>query len=307
MISGATGFIGKQLSMRLLTAGFNVSALYRSNNRPEHLPSPAISWLRSGDLATTAIDPAIGAGIDVFINLAATLRPSPGNLSETQSETVAIARNVRRFVAEAGIPHLIAVSSIAGSIADRDPTNARRYGREKLAADKIFLEPAQKPCKVIILRPPAIYGPSMQNSLSMLAKMVRRRLPIPLGAATAPRHYMSVQNLCDLIETIIRSDDQRWTSAAGHIFEPSDGQAIATRDLVRMMGTAMGRAPCLVPVPLTLLRTLGTLTGRSEMISGAIDQLDVTPAGELEAAFGWRPFEQMPESLNFLAQQFSPA
>lgn len=307
MISGATGFIGKQLSARLLTSGFNISALYRGSNRPELLPSPAISWLHSGDLATTPIDPALGAGIDVFINLAATLHPSGGNLSDRQSETAAIAHNVKRFVTEAGIPHLIVVSSIAASIADRDPANARRYGMEKLAADKIFLEPAQQPCKVIILRPPAIYGPCMQNSLTMLANMVRRRLPIPLGAATAPRHYMSVQNLCDLIETIIRSDDHRWTSAAGHIFEPSDGQAIATRDLVRMMGTAMGRAPCLVPVPLALLRALGMLTGRSEMISGAIDQLDVAPAGELEAAFGWRPIERMPESLDFLAQQLSPA
>lgn len=116
----------------------------------------------------------------------------------------------------------------------------------------------------------------MRNGMATLAGMVRKGLPIPLGSATEPRHYISIRNLCDLVETILGSDDDRWAKAAGHIFEPSDGQAVATRDLIRMM-------------------------------VDAIDRLDVAPVGELEAAFGWRPVERMPESLAFLREEVSPS
>lgn len=304
LISGATGFIGQRLTACLLAKGHHITALYRNESS---VRMPAVSWVRVGDLATTPIDPTIGQGIDVFINLAATLRPTSGNIPALQSQTAAIARNVSRFVTEAGLPRLLVLSSIAASVAARNPANRRHYGVEKLAADEIFLEQADQGRHVIILRPPAVYGPGMQNSMATLAGMIRKGVPIPLGSATAPRHYISIYNLCDLIETIVSSDDTRWTGAAGRIFEPSDGLAIGTRDLIRMMAAAMGRAPRLLPVPLALLRALGAVTGRSELIGGAIDPLDMAPTEELEAAFGWRPVERMPESLAFLAREFSPA
>ncbi|MEC5293822.1 MULTISPECIES: NAD-dependent epimerase/dehydratase family protein [unclassified Aurantimonas] len=302
LISGATGFIGRQLAVRLLAAGYHISALYR-NDRSER--PQAISWIRTGDLATTPIDPAIGQGIDVFINLAATVRPTSGEPSGSQSQTAAIARNVSRFVSDARIPRVLILSSVAASLAKRDPTHARHYGVEKLAADRIFLERPGDGHRVVVLRPPAVYGKGMQNSMTTLAGMVRKGLPIPLGCAAEPRHYISVHNLCDLIGTIVGSDDGRWAAAAGHVFEPSDGQAVATRDLIRMMGDAMGHRARLLPVPLGLLRALGAVTGRAELISGAIDRLDLAPVEELETAFGWRPVERMPESLAFLRDEVS--
>jgi hypothetical protein len=63
----------------------------------------------------------------------------------------------------------------------------------------------------------------------------------------------------------------------------------------------------MLPVPVMLLRALGTLTGRSEMISGAIDRLDVAAPDELERQFGWRLADRMPESLAFLADPLSRA
>jgi len=304
LLSGATGFIGQQLVTRLRQAGYHISALYR-NERSDR--SPAVSWIKVGDLAATPIDPGIGHGIDIFVHLAATLRPTSDDPSGLQSQTAAIARNISRFVADAGVPRVLMLSSIAASLAARDPAHARRYGMEKLAAEKIILKKSRDNRHVVILRPPAVYGQGMQNSLSTLAGMVRRGLPIPLGSATQPRHYISIHNLCSLIEKIIDSDGYRWAAAAGHAFEPSDGQAIATRDLIKMMGDAMGRRARLLPVPRGLVHALGTVMGRSELVSGALDRLDVAPIRELEAAFDWRPVEQMPESLAFLRDDVSSA
>lgn len=301
LVSGSTGFIGRQLTARLLAAGYHISALSRNGGSGR---SQNISWIHIGDLATTPIDPSIGRDIDIFVNLAATLRPTSGQPSQ-QSQNAAIARNVSRFIADTGIPRVLVLSSIAASVAVRDPAHARRYGMEKLVTDEIFLEQSGNGRHVVILRPPAVYGPGMQNSLAVLASMVNKGLPIPLGAAIEPRHYISARNLCDVIETIIGSDDRRWAEASGRVFEPSDGKAVATRDLIEMMSDTLGRRARLLPVPPAILRALGAVTGRSELIGGAIDRLDVAPAGELEAAFGWRPVERMPESLAFLRGDFS--
>jgi len=303
LLSGATGFIGKELCARLLTAGYHLSAL-RRNTRPDH--SSAISWLDSGDISTTPIAPSAGHNVDVFIHLAATLRPTSSDPCGLDSQNAAIASNLSRFVAEAGIPRVIVLSSIAASVAARSPEHARRYGLEKLAADRIFTEKLGHRCKLIILRPPAVYGPNMRNSIAALTRMVEKGLPIPLGLATQTRHYISVRNLCDLIMKIVMADENQWAAAAGKIFEPSDNQGIATRDLVQMIAHAKGRRARLIPAPLILLRAMGSMTGRSELISGAIDGLDVAPVVELEAAFGWRPVEQMPESLAFMRDEIRP-
>lgn len=98
LLSGATGFIGQRLAAHLLAAGYHISALYR--NERSNL-APGISWVRVRDLATDAPDPDIGRGIDIFIHLAATVRPSSGDPSGQESQTAAIARNVSRFVADA--------------------------------------------------------------------------------------------------------------------------------------------------------------------------------------------------------------
>jgi hypothetical protein len=73
------------------------------------------------------------------------------------------------------------------------------------------------------------------------------------------------------------------------------------------MAAAMGVAPRLLPIPVSLLRVAAAATGKKELVSGAIDRLDVAPVEELETAFGWRPVERMPESLAFLADEFRPA
>src|SRR3546814_16929576 len=66
--------------------------------------------------------------------------------------------------------------------------------------------------------------------------------------------------------TIVGSDVGRGAAASGRAFEPSDAQAIATRDMVRIMGDIMGHRARLLPVPTALLRALGTVTRRSELI-----------------------------------------
>jgi len=298
LVAGATGFIGQTLVERLLAAGHRVSALHRGD-KPKGPDGAA--WIHVGDLATVSLDPALGDSVDTFVALAARLRPGAAPVAGTPSETESIAHNLRDFVVATGIRRVLVMSSIAARIAETAPRSARRYGMEKYRADKVFLGLPRESHDVVLLRPPAVYGPGMRNSMGMLARLVGRGMPLPLGSAKAPRHYVSLRNLVSLVEAIVASDGPAWASAAGQAYEPSDGTPVSTRDLVRMIGEVTGRNARLLPFPVPLLRLAGAVTGRSELVGGAIDELAVAPVADLERLFGWRPVERMPESLAFLA------
>lgn len=133
-----------------------------------------------------------------------------------------------------------------------------------------------------------------------MASLVRKGVPLPLGGASAKRAYLSRRNLADLILAMVQAGDQQWSDAAGKTCEPSDGVGLATRHLVVAMAACMGKPARLIAVPVALLRIVGSVTGKTELVSGAIEPLDSAPVADLDAAFGWKPVEQLPESLSYL-------
>ncbi len=299
LIAGATGYIGQTLVSQLIAAGHHVAALYR-NSKPDGLKGA--NWICTGDLSTSPLDHALAPGVDTLVALAAPIRPTSTRLSNPISETERIARTLRDFAASAKIRNILVVSSVAARVAEGNAQTTRQYGIEKAAADQIFLGLSSEDHNVIILRPPAVYGPGMRNSLSVLARLISKGFPIPLGCATATRHYISLRNLTTLMETIVGGSDMVWASAAGQTYEPSDGVATSSRLLVQMMAEVIGCKPHLIPLPIGLLRAASWAIGRTEIVSGAVDRLDICNDGRLEHLFDWRPAEQMPESLTFLKE-----
>lgn len=286
LISGANGFIGRELVNVLIRNGHKVSALYR-NEKPD-FPSD-VTWLDAGDMDQNSINPEYGYGVDIFVHLAAPKQGTSDDADGAQSQAARMAKNVADFVVATNIPRVICLSSIAATVAEETPENARRYGVEKLAADKILLSAFGSKQQLVILRPPAVYGPGMRGSIAQLTSLIRKGMPLPLGLATLPRDYISLNNLCSLIEAIISASDKEWAQANGKIFEPSDGQPISTRDLVLTIGQSLGRKPILLPIPLSVLRFIGKITGKSELISGAIDSLSVSINRKPNKIFKWNP------------------
>lgn len=295
LITGATGFIGRHYLALLAERGRDVIIASRTDR-----PAPVgVREVRAiGDLAAASGATESFGGVDAVVHLAGHVAVKDSGPVE-DSVNVRMARAVAERALAANVPRVIVLSSIAASVAERMPHRARRYGLEKLAADAVFREilPSKQ---VLFLRPPAVYGPGMAGPLATLGRIVARGLPIPLGRSRADRSYISVKNLADLLDVITCSCDSAWTEAAGHIYEPSDGDPVRTNELIRMIGSAVGTQARLLPVPLSALRLLGHLTGRSEMISGAIDPVVAAGNEPLSRIFGWIPSERMPKSLSFL-------
>lgn len=294
-VTGGTGFIARGILEHCAEVGLSCRAVSRSV-RPPWVPQ-SIDWstISSYDDAK-AMETALG-GAKYVLHLAD--NPQRNSLRNAD-DAIRHCDVLAGAIGNNDIQGLI----LASSVYARESTGEEAsYGAVKQTIEDRLL--SKRDLKTIVLRLPPVYGAGGRGGLATLARLISKRVPLPLAMATTPRAYLSRRNLAALIIAIVNAGDDVWRNNANRIFEPSDGMAVGTRDLIGHMAGHMGVSPILLPVPLSLLRMIGTVTGKQDLISGAIDKLDTAPVEELEIAFGWRPVERMPESLAFLQDDVS--
>lgn len=290
-VTGGTGFVARGVIEACVAAGMGCRAISRSD-RPDW-SAQAVEWVTVPSYDDEEALTGALSDIDCVVHLAANPdRMAASDVEETENQTRALINAQRASGTKRAI--------VASSVYARKPATTGSYGKAKQTMENQFL--AAGDLQTVILRLPPVYGPGGKGGAATLAKMVRRGLPLPLGAATAERAYISRTNLASLIVTIASASQENWQSAAGGIFEPSDGTVVATRDLVRMMAAQLGVPLRLLSVPTGLLRLAAGAVRKSELVAGAFDELTVEPVAALDRAFGWRPIEHMPESLRFLSE-----
>lgn len=290
-VTGGTGFIAKGAIEAFSGAGIACRAISRFHR--QHWVDDALEWvtISSYDDARELIRAL--SNVDCIIHLAANSdRTAAHDVEEASAQAAALISAQRAC----GVKRTIFASSVYARMA----AAAEAYGKVKLAVENQFL--GARDLQSVILRLPPVYGPGGKGGVQTLARMVQQRLPLPLGSATAERAYLSRANLTSLLVAIVSANDVQWQSAAGNIFEPSDGTTISTRDLACVIASELEMPLRMVSVPAILLQILAKASGKSNFISGAFDALTVPPIEALDHAFGWRPTECMPQSLRFLSQ-----
>lgn len=281
LLTGSTGYLGRQLLERLETLGVEVRTLFR-RERPG---APTLAWspgVNSQGGATTLIHLAGVAG-------------RTNCSQETCAEAAQFARQAISSARAVSASRAILVSSIYASLAEQG--SGSTYGAHKLEIEGIFS--SEFTGQLITLRLPPVYGGRADaSSIARLAGLVRRGLPLPLGLAGAPRDYLSIENFLHLATTLLRA---AWSDPGRRdTYEPSDGSAVTTVELIRHLGKLANRTPLLLPVPPVAMRKLSMLVGRSDLVQAAFDPLEARDNARLARDFGWTPVISMPASLEYL-------
>lgn len=301
IITGATGRIGRALVSHELSQPYEIHAIVRRKSDPigtisvdTNITCHEVADLASCDInALTPIFQNAGA----VIHLAA-LIAEDGPVND--SATVKMAENVAAACAEAGVPNVILLSSIYARLAEERAANARLYGHRKLAAEYAFSHRQANNTSTVTLRPPAVYGYGMGGSLSAMISLVRSGIPLPFVLANELRDYISINNLSDLIWRITEEQISGASKSGWRVYEPCDGQPLATNELARLIAKSLGRKAVLFPVPTILITYILKSLGKSELADGAFGHLEACGNLELNRDFGWSPAESMPESLAFI-------
>lgn len=113
------------------------------------------------------------------------------------------------------------------------------YGKSKLEAEKYLLSkelPSGK--RLFIIRPCMIHGPGNKGNLNLLFNIVKKGIPWPLGSFNNERSFLSIGNLCFLIERILQDENLK-----SGIYNFSDDKALSTNELVSLISRTLNKKP----------------------------------------------------------------
>lgn len=135
------------------------------------------------------------------------------------------------------------------------PTPANFYGDSKLQADVAVRGLADERFKVIVLRPPMIYGKGSKGNYSMLAKLAKK-LPI-FPEADNERSMLYIENLCEFLcqvmlvreikqnAIVLIPQNEEWTNTSAMVEEiaKASGKKIAIMKVLKPVVAMVGHIP----------------------------------------------------------------
>ena len=296
LVTGANGFVGQHLCRALAEDGRKVTGFVRASaNVSQLLHVPGLRLVTVVDYKDTALYEKDLRDVDVVVHLAARAHvmndTEPDPLAEFRKVNVTNTKMLAMAAAAAGVRRYVYVSSIKvnGEMtdlrsfeADDQPGFVDPYGQSKWEAEEGLREIAVSfGMEWSIVRPPLIYGPGVRGNFRLLLNILRRGLPLPLGAVRNRRSFVSVYNLVDLLKTMLDHPH-----AAGQRFLVKDAEDVSTSELIRHIAVGMKCPARLVPVPMNLLVMAGRLLRREEVVTRLCSSL-VVNTEKTRSELGW--------------------
>lgn len=285
LVTGSHGFIGRHVVCYLAQSGFAVKAASRVAPLFAH---SNVTVLTIGDLTEPFDWDPLLSRCDAVVHLAG-IAHTNANVELYDRVNRRATEALASTAASRGV-HMIYVSTIAAQfgssanheLTETDPANPdTAYGRSKLAAEQAVR--AAGPCYTI-LRPVAVYGDGAKGNFATLNFLARLPIPLPLGALTAKRSILSVDNLASAIGFVLV--DPR---ARGQTFIVSDPTPLTIPEIISRLRRSWGRSDGLIRMPEKWIEIFLQTVGKSAIWQG-LGRPHVARPGKL-LALGWNPVE----------------
>ena len=177
-------------------------------------------------------------------------------------------------------------SLLAGTRKRRDD----QYATYKRDRDKREKEIRDRERKMVL------YGYGAKGNLTRLIKLVRSRIPLPLSKVKNQRSMIGIDNLVDLLIQCIDHPE-----AGGKTFLASDSEDLSTPELIKLIASSQGRKANLFPLPIFMLKFLGSIFGRREEINRLVGSLRIDNSFTQET-LNWTPPISVEEGIRRMVQ-----
>ncbi|PKP41087.1 MAG: nucleoside-diphosphate-sugar epimerase [Bacteroidetes bacterium HGW-Bacteroidetes-10] len=255
LITGASGFVGSNLSNHLFGCGLFLESLDLGQPLTKELKA-IYHW---NDLPFLDI-----THIDTIIHLAGKAHDTR-NTSEAQSYfdiNTGLTQKIFDKFLESDSKKFIFFSSVKaasdkviGDLLTEDiiPSPVGPYGESKIKAEQYILKKIDDNQdkmigkRVYILRPCMIHGPGNKGNLNLLYKVVSKGIPWPLGSFDNKRSFTSIDNLSFVIEKIINLDIE------SGIYHIGDDDPLSTNQLIGLISESVGKKSHIWNIPKWLI------------------------------------------------------
>ncbi len=265
-ITGATGFVGRHVALKLKSEGFHVRLLVRT---PE-----AAMWLDGFEVIQGALEDTeslkwLTDNAHAVIHCAGAIKARHGDEFENVNYrgTKAIAEAAKA----AGVKRFIHLSSLAA----REPAlsdYAASKRRSEMAVREAGLEDIST-----ILRPPAIYGPGDRATLDLFRQMSRSVAIVP-GTNLSRVSLLFVQDLAAAIAKLVTAGNE-----THGVHEIADGRPGGYRwaDMASIAGKAQDMTIKCLLLPRSLVYLAGFVVELGSALVGHAPMLTRGKAREL--------------------------
>jgi UDP-glucose 4-epimerase len=296
LVTGATGFVGRNLVPALAGSGWLVRPVRRQGSRDPNAVvidsiGPSTDWNRAL------------SGVDAIVHLAARVH-HPGDENNAEIYRAVNTEGTLRLASEAakaGVREFIHVSTILvnGSgtngrapFREDDVPNPRGiYGESKAAAEAGLKAIAgDSTMNITVVRPPLIYGHGAGGNFALLLGAVRRGIPLPLASIRNRRGFLAVENLVSFIQHRLGQSGRGF-----EIFLLADDKQVSTPEFIRSIAAACGRKARLFPLPISIMDWLCVVGGRPEARESVLGSMEIDTSKA--RATGWRPVFSLDEGL----------
>jgi nucleoside-diphosphate-sugar epimerase len=309
LITGASGFIGGHLAVRLAGEGWKVRCLARPTSDTSNLEELGVEIvvgdLQSPESLIRAVDGCrVVFHCGAMVSDWATVDEIVGvNVSGTRNlVSAAAASSVERFVhfSTTDVYGYRGPATIDESY--RGSRFSNWYAHTKLEAERVVGRAHHdREMGAIILRPATVYGPGSREVVGELARALRNGSMVLIDGGGAIAGLVYVENLVDAAVLTARHED-----AVGHAFNVSDGLGVTWRQFTDDLAHGLGCRGARWSVPFSvatslalvlehgyrLLRRTAGVTTRPLLSRQAVhvlgsDQRFSTDA--IRSALGWSP------------------
>ena len=245
LITGATGFIGKNLVEGLFNkGGHTLFCFVRNPQKAEALEPYGVRFIYGDITDKASLDKLLNYKIDAIFHDAAYVENKNPNLLHRTN--VLGSENICELALSLGVKKIIYTSSVAvvsGNfqvpLVEDLPFKATNiYGESKIEAEKVILEYREKGLNIVIVRPSMVYGEDEPHMLKVLLCITKYRLFPLIDKGKAKFHLGYVKNV---VEAMIFLLDKK--GALEGSFFVGDEEVLTVREVFDTLAEALGVKP----------------------------------------------------------------
>lgn len=244
LITGASGFVGTNLSKNFIKKSYQSESLNLRNS----------NWKSEIDTEATAILHLAGKAHDVKNS------SNPEEYFEVNTKLtqelfdVFLASNCRDFIyfssVKAGAD--IADITITEEILPHPQTV---FGQSKLQAEQYLLsQEISKDKRLFILRLCMIHGPGNKGNLNLLYQLISKSLPWPLGAFQNQRSFCGIDNVFYVVDQILKRED-----IPSGVYNLADDENLSTNELIEIIGATKNKKARILSISKKIIKTIAKI------------------------------------------------
>jgi farnesol dehydrogenase len=264
-ISGATGFIGSKIAIKLAGKGTIIHALYRSREKAKILNQPNIKLFR-GDLTDPESIRNAMFGCCQAYHVAALADVWAKDPDAMYRSNVTGTQNVIRAALETGIKKIVHTSTagvfspscdcVIDENCPASPSHFTEYDQSKALAEDYVLKIAKQGMNIVTVNPTRVFGPGLMNRsncITILMKLYREG-----KWRFLPENGKNIGNYA-FIEDVVEGHLAAMEKGRAGERYILGGENISYNDFFCLCGEISGKKRAMINVPLFLMLGISNL------------------------------------------------